>query len=116
MNTYDEIGERLINQIIKANLLYIKGNGNNLILTENIRMQLNQKHKLLVISKHLYFDGHEEIKVQGYEDLPLENNQDKFHKDVEYAINNVDHNTKIPLVISQLTPSPFTGLLIANKF
>lgn len=116
MNTYDEIGERLINVIIKDNLLYIKEHENNLILSENIKMQLNEKHRLLVVSKHLYSDGHEEIKVQGYEDLPFKNNEDKFHRDVQYAINNVDHNTKIPLVISQLTPSPFTGLLIANKF
>lgn len=113
MNTYDEIGERLINLIIKSNLLYINED-KFLILSENI--QLNEKYKLLVITKHFYCNGHEEIKVQGYEDLPLKNNQDKFHKDVQYAINNVDHNTKIPLVISQLTPSPFTGLLIVNKF
>lgn len=113
MNTYDELGEKLINLIIKANLLYINED-KFLILSKNI--QLNEKYRLLVISKHLYSDGYEEIKVEGYEDLPLKNNDDQFNRDVQYAINNVDHNTKIPLVISQLTPSPFTGLLIANKF
>ena len=116
MNT-NKIGEKLIDVIIESGILKINENENKntLVLTENTKIHITEEHKLLVITKHLYFDGHQEIKVRGYEDLPSTHNENEFHRDVRNAINNTDHTNEIPIVISQLHPCSFTGLFIVKK-